>query len=70
MFKEWKEDQKVKKEREKRDLGKKRMRKMTTDEKKEEAKTPVEAILNSKKFGKRLNKNRVKDYLFKKSSKL
>jgi hypothetical protein len=67
MFKEWREEQKAKKEKERKELGKKRIRKLTTDEKKEEAKSPEEAIFNSKKFGKKLNKNRVKDFLFKRS---
>ena len=58
LFKEWRDEQKTKKEQEKRVLGKKRVRKLTSDLKKEEAKSPEEAIFNSKKFGKKLNKKR------------
>lgn len=67
LFREWREEQKMKKEKEKKELGRKRIRKMTSDNKKEEAKSPEEAIFNSKKFGKKLNKNRVENYLFKRS---
>jgi transcription factor IIIB subunit 2 len=67
VFKEWREEQKSKKEQEKKDLGRKRIRKLTVDNKKEEAKSPEEAIFNSKKFGKKLNKHRVENYLFKRS---
>ena len=46
---------------------KRRYKKLTVDQKKEEAKSPEEAIFNSKKFGKKLNKHRVENYLFKRS---
>lgn len=67
VFKEWREEQKLKRDNDKKDLGRKRIRKLTVDQKKEEAKSPEEAIFNSKKFGKKLNKKRVENYLFKRT---
>jgi len=67
LFKEWRDDQKIKKEKEKNELGKKRVRKMTKDKITEQAKSPEEAVMNSSKFGKKLNQNKIKNYLFKRS---
>ena len=66
LFKDWTDDQKQKNQ-EKKEIGKKRPRKTTTELNMEEAKSPEEAIIKSKKFGKKLNPNKINNYLFKRN---